>query len=94
MNFSIYGPTRCGEILCEKLSGDSSHSKKIAAFLTESFRVIKEFKKIKSLHFRQIALNSYLFYRSAQIKDLKINREDRVDIQKRIRYIIKNKSRE
>jgi hypothetical protein len=94
MNSKIYGPTRCGEILHERLISDSRHQRKIAGFLTESFRVIKGLKGIKDLQLKTVALKSYVFYRSIQLKDLKIYREDVKEIQKRIKYIIKNKAQE
>ena len=97
MNNHPFGPTKCGDILEERVSGNKAVARKVKAFYIESMTILHSLLSIPNIRTRRILRDAYLARRYYQfIKDVNLDGLDallRDDIRQRMAYLLKHDSR-
>lgn len=95
VDFHPFGPTRCGDILYERIKDDQITLLKVTRFYNQSQEQMRHLSSIKALHQRRLFRNAYIHFREHQLlNDLRINHPAREDILKRLRYLVRFGSRQ
>jgi len=97
MNNHSFGPTRCGAILEQLISGDKKVLRKVRAFYSESMKVFSSLANIPEVRLRRALRDAYVFHRYDQfIDDVDLGDFDssvRAEIDQRMEYLLKHGSR-